>query len=386
MSDFVRPDTRLRVASHDAVNPGNAAGFTVQLAPNNNELDKVDGFSVETVGFPNAFPNIVSGVNDTLFYAIDFAPTISVTALNNLLEYVPESTGIPAGVTLTIGTYSYSGLIVELDTKLPAGVSATITSDGRFGIVVDRTIIPGVLRQSSAQPMVSLLSDVWGEQFASLISDQGATQNTEVVGNVYQGSLSSSLVVPPGYYSLSQLQEIVQQQIQTDLDNAATGYTFSINPNVIGSGVSQFGYTGPANSISFYGPEQSLAYSMGYIGYTPASEYPGPGDPVSLTAAALPALQGVRVVYVHLRPIASSRAVDGDGASVSMAVAVPVEVPFGIYQAYSMRQDPSVSHRFAAPTTINELSVTLRDVFGRALSLPMNQEVYVVLRLHHSAV
>jgi hypothetical protein len=103
----------------------------------------------------------------------------------------------------------------------------------------------------------------------------------------------------------------------------------------------------------------------------------------SQTAPSPPAFTGDSVVYLH-SPRVAPGGLDGDGSKVQQLIAIPITVPYGLFQTFA--PDPAAQRvidwtgRKEVGSVLHEITIEMRDQYGIPLDIGDNQEMFVSLR------
>lgn len=402
------PKTRLlSIASHNASESrheqASRSRFSISLQNDLQNVGSVTGVSIDTIGFPNTFPNIREPSNTFLFRHT--APAFDTTRWDGgigRLEYqgvVYDCTfagrpglGIPDPNVLpfwenTEQFATYIKAIINADT--PPALEVEVLVDPTYGVIELVFNEPVKLLATNAEVVAQ--SDYW-EAVVGIPRSQLLFERTVFVGTPINSGGIEEISIPEGYWNSDQLAAYIGEQMTDKIPAGLEAILEPIAPwdqrfqlrlvdgDDLGRGLLLFPpeYLGGRSSGIRNLHIPSLLHLMGFL--LPPDSYN------ELTQADdLPRLNGEQLVYLHSDSLmGDSLSFDGEGAPDQTVCAIPVTAPFLEMNVYSPtpREQPLVL--FNEPRQLREVDIELRDIYGRPLELGGAQQMYVQARLWFS--
>ena len=369
--------TRLiRIASHQAdsatyAGPWTNSNFQVSLQ---NELQGVGGisaFSIESVGFPNVFPNIRDGYNTFLFrVTAPDADNINVSLQNYSIAWTDNATG---------QTHSF-GLMSN---------RTTLQTVGDWNLVAT-TIFPtmpllssnaaGVLTFTMRVP-ITFVGDTW-TKILGIPSSQIASRDGTVHGYP-QGNQSvwQRIDIPSGFYDDEQLAAALQAAINAT--GLATVTVDFLTPKYINR---KFRITSnvPISLTTILAPLDRTIYDnrdfLYHLGFSNKNQDLAPASVI--VAEYLPNLSGETVVYLHSQQIAQQvKGYSGEGQPDYCICSIPINVGFGEMQHAFFNQYQGPQTVYNGDMTPTVFDITFKNVFGDFLDVGDNQQCYLTLKV-----
>jgi hypothetical protein len=358
----------LRLASHQATgaNFGDGiwtnANFEVSLQAELQRLGGVDGISIDSVGFPNLFPNVAPNHNTLL---VRRSVDLWMFGPGNLTVRYPD--GSTVTIAILVATTNTPTFVAAFNTNAPPGSGLQMTASAA-----------GQLTLTSAVPVT--LGPEW---FTPILNFQQDKPSTQWFGWPLNGNAWTELTVPVGFYSNIQLGDFITAFLALHY-----GGVWNINPTP-GAQDQRFKITAPAlQDISVASPYnassynhfdyQDLSYVMGFMfsdqGLAPAA---------TLQASQNPNLAGEQTVYIVSQALCNQiQGFAGEGAPDFTVSCVPITAAYGDLQtAQSNYSNPNPLIVFNQPWTPIVIDISLKNIYKEQLYLPDNQQFWINIRL-----
>ena len=369
-----------RLASHQGTGASwtgawTNANFQVSLQNDLQRNGPVWAVSVESVGFPNLFPNVTPGHN-TFLARIPTQQTAFWLWPGGLLTVTLASTGITRGVVVPAAT----------------GISNFITSFNVAWAASFGVVSPLLLTASFADAFTLTTTNLYegeaislgDEWFVPLLGFVRDVPSTTWYGWPRGAGQWQEISVPVGFYSNNQLGDIVTARL-----TATFGGLFEINPvdtqdqrfrlSVVPTppNTAAVAVASPYNQTSFrHFDYQDLLYVMGFM-------FEDQGFPSTVILASQnPSLAGEQVVYVASQALCNQvKGFAGEGPPDFTFTSVPVTVGYGDLQTASSSYYNAPLIVYQSPWTPVVVDISLRNLYDDQLVLPDNQQFWVTLRL-----
>ena len=375
----------VRVASHQGVAGQTFAGswtnsnFQVNFQGDLQRYGLVNAVSLQSIGFPNLFPNIVGTRNRGLVRgnALDQeAWRIPVTIFSWVYEdgttqsitYTP-----PVPPALPLGSHEFID-VFNYYSEFVGGPVVSYDLSGRLTLTFPRPAVISTTFYNSLPGFVTTAKDPFtfpGQSFYS----------------VYYGwpiapSAWQEVVVPEGFYDNIQLGNVITAQL-----DALFGAGWTINPTL--NFDQPYKIVAPASKVvsivTPYTPEEEashydynpLFYLMGFM-----DQDQGLAPAATLQASQNPSLQGETVAYVHSQALCQQvKSFPGEGPPDFGVFTIPIKAEYGAMVEWAPDQFQNPFLVFDHGWDVRFIDFQIRNVFNEPLYLPDNQQMWVTLKL-----
>jgi hypothetical protein len=372
----------LKIASHNHsggtwAGEESSANFQVDIRDEISEIGSIEALSIDTVCFPNLFPNVAPPNNE--FIAREMSPIgdgFTVPAQNFDFS-IQHPNRVFISYTLVFpGAIDSPAVAIAFNTAFATQFgfvsppTFTMTPNGSFVI-------------QSLDPL-GLISDSWNS-LLGFQNDGSVFYNTVYHGYPLSFTTFHSVLVPQAFYTQEQLGDALTKLLDDSFVRPAG--TWTINPNPIDldqryhlrNSASTFIVTRRIPPQPSHSDLRHLCHQMGFF------DLPEVFLP-DLQAPYDPHLFGANAVYLFSNILASGmKAYDGEGIPQSVIATIPITVGYGFQQTQVLNQWNGPQTRYKAGISPKVIDISLRDVYGDIMFLPPNQQLIVTFKLWFEA-
>lgn len=368
-------ETRLfRVVSHNGNSsslngPPSASNFNVVIGGDMSKLGEVAAFSLESISFPNLFPNVVSvdGNNELLFRQ-------DTPDVDSLELFVGDSFTFqfPSSEVVTISPAPVTTTNACVASMAAASVPYMNVTSNAFGAVFFESLVGPLL----------LTDPAWNRTWGIPLSQTGVQRTSWAGYPAGVGYIGTSpfftLTIPQGFYNQDQLATMIQNTLQANLDP-----NFIVTVQTIGQdNVLQIQDLFNPFMLSPREPPmgdpinyRQLPYQLGFSVF--------PDTPQNIIRALNnPALQGEQVVYLFSNALSSQKkAYSGEGPQDDMIATIPMFAGYGEINEVILNSwaDPAIVYERGYPPRFFDFS--LRNQYNELLDIGWNQTLSMSFRL-----
>jgi hypothetical protein len=372
--DVYKFNRLLKTSSHNASggafqSEASNCNYNIQLRDELQKVGHVAAVSVDSVEFPNLFPNVSAPFNELLVRRTDpLVDTLTIAAQDFIFQF---NAGQPMTIAFpgAIGTPAVVAALNAAVALLGLGVMAPVFTFTTTGVIV-----------MTSPAAVALNGGNWYSELGM------AGSAAERFNHIYYGFPLAAdafhvVYVPTGFYTHTELGDYITAALDVSFGDPPGSW--SINPapmamdqRYVLSNPIPFVITPRTPPSNSRDERRDLWYKMGFFAFPDFFGF------ASVSAGYDPNLQGASVVYLFSNLMASSnRSFDGEGAPDSTVLAIPITVPYGFVQTHVAGQWNGPMIRYTTAITPRALDISLRDVYGDLLFLPPNQQLTVMWKL-----
>lgn len=250
---------------------------------------------------------------------------------------------------------------------------------------------------------ISVSTVSFPNNFYNLIGyDSSYSQNNETLLGVQVGGTFSMLQFNAGFYSISQLINVIILGVQSVMAAAGDVGTFELKFDSISAKANMKWVSSAANDLIFYQIGRNTLTSNGLnpnmllisnpltkIGWPTnlASSIVTTTAFISLAASGqstfapnIPSLNGLTKVYVQSSRLGLSNLVEEDGQISNKLLPIPVNVGFGGLNVFECKQDVLCERIYSHPIECNTIDIQLTDRDGNEVNI-QGGNVQIELRL-----
>jgi hypothetical protein len=351
----------LSIASHDATEvlheQASRSKFTISLQNDLQNVGAVSGVSIDSIAFPNTFPNVREGENTFIF------------------RYAAPDTALEA--------------MINADT--PAGLTVQVFVDPVYGVF--EFVFNQPVRLTATPAEIAAKSDYW-EAVIGIPANAMLSENTTYDAIPLRDGGNLLVEVPEGFWDSDTLSAFVGDEMTQLIQRTQALYSVAITPTNPWDQKLQMNLSGAleGQGILLFPPDYQVAgvgvarnkhiptvlHNMGFL--LPPNSYS------ELTKADdLPRLNGEQLVYLHSSFLmGDSLSFDGDGGPDQIVLGVPVTAPYLDMNVHFPVLQQQATVLYNEPRHLREIDIELRDIYNRPLKLGGAQQMYVQARLWFS--
>lgn len=212
------------------------------------------------------------------------------------------------------------------------------------------------------------------------IHDSGVLKNNVFDYSVSGGFSGSVVVTPSGFYTTSELLNIISPAIQHNVQLVEPGATFSMSSGNFTKKVEAI-LTGNAVNVTLPG-SGSLNKVLGNT-----LNVTMPASPTGTTHVfrQTPDLYGLKRVYIHSTMISEGNLVDGDVETHDIIGSIPVAsiVPFGGEVHYISNESELDAINYKSFRNYDSINITLRDLDNNVIELNGGPPTEIIFKMYY---